>query len=164
MRILASNLDKEKVEQELKRLEVDVAPKIKRWYKTICPHHLDELAEKIAKKEQITKEEAKQRLTKQVIENITDEKALKETDFGLIVDSVYHFWVRTLKCPQCGSDIPVHKRYVIAHVKDVMIAYCPLHNEIFEGPLVNNLVTCPIGSHKFDPEKGPIEDKLRGLT
>ncbi|MFX1544147.1 MAG: hypothetical protein ACFFCR_14160 [Promethearchaeota archaeon] len=56
---------------------------------------------------------------------------------GHEADTMYTFWVRSVKCQSCDFEVPLFKSFIIAKPKDKSVVYfCPSCNEItVDGPL-----------------------------
>ena len=83
---------------------------------------------------------------------------------GHEADTMYTFWVRSVKCQSCHSEVPLFKSFIIAKPKDKSVVYyCPSCNEITaNGPLchcgmdltnpyaTNKTYRCPYCNHIGD--------------
>jgi len=73
---------------------------------------------------------------------------------GHDADVMYVFWVKQVKCENCGKDVPLYKSFIIAKPKKEWIYQCPKCGEIFRDMPNLSEVKCSTCGYNFDPNKG----------
>jgi adenine-specific DNA methylase len=113
------------------RLEEEVAPEIKHYYGTECPHcETPEGAE---------------------YEDVHDEEGCNG-----FADAMYYFWVKLLPCRNCGEDVALFKDYRLANARsskdDHYNVVCPDCWHVFETDDYRSNTTCPECDHEYVPK------------
>lgn len=179
-------VDTKKLEKAFDILEKNVSGEIKKYYRTVCPHCLEEYA-RINRKtpEEVLKEVAdKLRYAKDprnVYEQYwfesdkkfeSDEKSKKRKSLqsiegfyhkhNIFADSMYYFWIKELKCQSCGTKVPLFRGYMLAKTRDSSgyNVICPDCGHIFEVKEENAYARCPKCGKKFNPANdGNVDGK-----
>lgn len=78
------------------------------------------------------------------------------------VDVLYYFWVRTIKCDDCGEEIPLFKSTVFsknAYVSKKPLAYsvCPSCGYINSIHYNDELCICEKCKYEYNPQKGNVK-------
>jgi len=79
-----------------------------------------------------------------------------------LVDVMYVFWVKKVKCIACGKEVPLFTSFRIATKKNkkgnVHVIFCPKCREIFETTTDYRLKQkCPYCNYEFIPAKGYVD-------
>jgi len=161
-------VDIEALKKAFEMLENQIADEIKKYYRTICPHCLEEYAE-------IHSREPKDVL-KEVIEklkNADDPREVYEQYWfkdksrlydkrNIFADTMYYFWIKEVPCLACGTKVPLFRGYMLARTRDKKGYHviCPDCGDIFVVSEYKKEVTCPRCGKKFNPDKdGNVEGK-----
>lgn len=154
----------EKLKEAFKKLEMEVAGEIKKYYKTICPHCLRRYA-KLYNKE--SEEVVRDIVTK--LKNADDPRRVyAEYSFdenegfpgnerNIFADAMYYFWIKEVSClsPNCGTMIPLFKGYMLARSRDKSGYHviCPKCGDIFKVEDYEKEMTCSRCGKEFNPNK-----------
>ncbi|MCU4137447.1 MAG: Adenine-specific DNA methylase [Thermodesulfobacteria bacterium] len=151
----------EELKEAFKKLESQVAEEIKKYYKTICPHCLNKLAQLQKKR--------KEDILKEVVEKLKESSNPKEVyDFynslngNIFADTMYYFWIKEVPCLACGTKVPLFRGYMLARTRDKKGYYiiCPDCGSIFTVEDYKKDTVCPKCGRKFNPDKdGNVEGK-----
>ena len=151
----------EELKEAFKKLESQVAEEIKKYYKTICPHCLNKLAQLQKKR--------KEDILKEVVEKLKNTADPREVyDFynslkeNIFADTMYYFWIKEVPCLACGTKVPLFRGYMLARTRDKRGYYvvCPDCGSIFTVEDYKKDTVCPKCGRKFNPDKdGNVEGK-----
>ena len=151
----------EELKEAFKKLESQVAEEIKKYYKTICPHCLNKLAQLQKKR--------KEDILKEVVEKLKNTADPKEVyDFynslkeNIFADTMYYFWIKEVPCLACGTKVPLFRGYMLARTRDKKGYYviCPDCGSIFTVEDYKKDTVCPKCGRKFNPDKdGNVQGK-----
>ena len=151
----------EELKEVFKKLELQVVEEIKKYYKTICPHCLNKLAQLQKKR--------KEDILKEVVEKLKNTADPKEVyDFynslkgNIFADVMYYFWIKEVPCLACGTKVPLFRGYMLARTRDKSGYYviCPDCGNIFIVKNYKKDTACPKCRKKFNPDKdGNVEGK-----
>ena len=80
---------------------------------------------------------------------------------GALVDVLYYFWVKTVTCDNCGTDIPLYKSTVFsknayASKKPAAQSICPHCSAINQIKYSDENTTCTNCGKSYNPQKGNI--------
>lgn len=80
---------------------------------------------------------------------------------GALVDVLYYFWVKTVTCDNCGTDIPLYKTTVFsknayASKKPAAQSICPHCSSINQIKYSDENTTCTNCGKSYNPQKGNI--------
>ena len=158
----------EDLRNAFKKLESQVADEIKKYYKTICPHCLEEYA-KIHNRDP-------QDVLKEIVEKLKNAEDPREVydqywfedrsklhgKRNIFADAMYYFWIKEVPCLACGTKVPLFRGYMLARTRDKKGYHviCPDCGNIFVVDDYKKEVTCPRCGKKFNPDKdGNVEGK-----
>lgn len=159
----------EKLKEGFKKLEMEVAGEIKKYYKTICPHCLRRYAKIYNKK---SEEVVRDIVTK--LKNADDpRKVYAEYSFdkneglpgnkrNIFADAMYYFWIKEIPCLNCGTNVPLFRSYMLSRKRDKSGYYviCPECGNVFEVENYREDAKCSKCGKEFNPEKdGNVEGK-----
>ncbi len=161
-------VDIEDLKDAFKKLESRVADEIKKYYKTICPHCLEEYAKIHGRKPKDVLREIVERL-----KNVDDPRKVYEQYWfedrsklhgkrNIFADAMYYFWIKEVPCLACGTKVPLFRGYMLARTRDKKGYHviCPDCGNIFVVDDYKKEVTCPKCGRKFNPDKdGNVEGK-----
>lgn len=161
-------VDIDKLKKAFQKLENQVANEIKKYYKTICPHCLNEYSKMLNKtRENILEEVVKNlKITYDPIEVYNQywfENKLKlQGKKNIFADVMYYFWIKEVPCLACEREVPLFRGYMLARTRDEKGYYviCPDCENIF---IVSNYkieTKCPRCKKNFNPDKdGNVDGK-----
>lgn len=161
-------VDIEDLKKGFEMLENQVADEIKKYYKTICPHCLEEYA-KIHNRDS-------EEVLKEVIEKLKvaddprevyeqywfEDRSKLHGKRNIFADTMYYFWIKEVPCLACGTKVPLFRGYMLARTRDEKGYHviCPDCGNIFVVDDYKKEVTCPRCGKKFNPDKdGNVEGK-----
>jgi adenine-specific DNA methylase len=70
-------------------------------------------------------------------------------------DIINVLWVSMATCASCGTQVPLHKNYVIDSDRDFRTILCSECGYVFTTEEKRGDATCPACQHTFNPRKGP---------
>jgi len=161
-------VDIEALKKAFEMLENQIADEIKKYYKTICPHCLEEYA-KIHNREP-------EDVLKEVIEELKvandsrevyeqywfEDKSKIDDKKNIFADTMYYFWIKQVPCLACGTKVPLFRGYMLARTRDKKGYHviCPDCGNIFIVSDYKEDAECPRCGKKFNPDKdGNVEGK-----
>ncbi len=161
-------VDIEELKKAFNELENQIADEIKKYYKTICPHCLEEYA-KIHNREP-------EDVLKEVIEKLKvandprevyeqywfEDKFNIDSKKNIFADTMYYFWIKEVSCLACGTKVPLFRGYMLARTRDKKGYHviCPECGNIFVVGNYEDDTECPKCRKKFNPDKdGNVEGK-----
>ncbi len=161
-------VDIEDLKKAFEMLEDQIADEIKKYYKTICPHCLEEYAKVYNR--------APEEVLKEVIEKLKNADDPREV-FGqywfedetklhgkrnIFADTMYYFWIKEVPCLACRTKVPLFRGYMLARTRDKKGYHviCPDCGNIFVIGDYREDTKCPKCGKKFNPDKdGNVEGK-----
>jgi len=175
-------VDIEELKKAFGMLENQIADEIKKYYKTICPHCLEEYAKihnrepEDVLKEVIEKlknaEDPREVYEQYWFEDTTNKSSITkwignnptndQTKRNIFADTMYYFWIKEVPCLACGTKVPLFRGYMLARTRDKKGYHviCPDCGNIFVVGDYKKEVTCPRCGKKFNPDKdGNVEGK-----
>jgi len=168
-------VDIDKLKDAFKKLEKQVADDIKKYYKTVCPHCLQEYATLHHKNPKEILKDITEKIKspydpRDVYEQywFEDKMKLKENRFknifkkNIFADTMYYFWIKEVPCLACGTKVPLFRGYMLARTRDEKGYHviCPECENIFVVDDYRKDTKCPRCNRKFNPDKdGNVEDK-----
>ena len=161
-------VDIEALKKAFEMLENQITDEIKKYYKTICPHCLEEYA-KIHNREP-------EDVLKEVIEELKvandsrevyeqywfEDKSKIDDKKNIFADTMYYFWIKQVPCLACGTKVPLFRGYMLARTRDKKGYHviCPDCGNIFIVSDYKKDAECPRCGKKFNPDKdGNVEGK-----
>ena len=164
-------VDIKELGEGLKKLEIEVADEIKKYYKTICPSCLRKYVKLYGKKPEKVIGEVASRLrdvadSREIYKMYHFEKngGIFENKKNIFADTMYYFWIKEIPClsPNCGTLIPLFKGYMLTRNRDKSGYYviCPDCGNIFEVKDHTKDTKCSRCSKDFNPDKdGNVKGK-----
>ena len=81
---------------------------------------------------------------------------------GERAQSLYYFWVKTLKCPECSRPVDLFSSYVFARhayprKHPTAQAVCPSCSEVNETRYDATHIVCRSCQHHYNPQRGPAQ-------
>jgi len=168
-------VDTKKLEKAFDMLERTVSDEIKKHYRTICLHCLEEYAEIYGKTPEAIIGEVAEKLRKakdprdvyeqywfesdKKRENRQSSLSFENSSFyrkrNIFADSMYYFWIKELKCQSCGTKVPLFRGYMLAKTRygSGFNVICPNCGHIFEVDDEGKEQVCPKCGTKFNPSK-----------
>ncbi|GAB6076775.1 DUF1156 domain-containing protein [Desulfurobacterium crinifex] len=159
-------VDIDDLKKSFKKLENQVADEIKRYYKTVCPHCLEEYAKIHNRKpEDVLKEVIeKLKITNdpgEVYEQYWFENPMRIRK-NIFADTMYYFWIKEVPCLACGTKVPLFRGYMLARTRDKKGYHviCPDCGNIFVVDDYRKNTKCPKCEKEFNPDKsGNVQGK-----
>ena len=79
---------------------------------------------------------------------------------GQVCDALYYFWVKTLPCPACSTNVDLFPNYIFVRNaypdrKPEVRVVCPHCAGIFPADVNDEQARCPHCRHEFDLHSGP---------
>jgi len=160
-----------------RKLEEVIADEIKKYYRTICPHCLEEYSENINKRPDEIVEELTNKLEKsdepqEIYEEYHfDSKGSFEIATGqrqfpksknIFANTMYYFWIKEIPCLNCSAKVPLFRGYMLAQKrnKSGYHVICPDCGNIFDVKDYRKNTKCPECRREFNPDKdGNVQGK-----
>lgn len=164
----------EELKNAFKKLENKVADEIKKYYKTICPHCLEEYAKNHNRKADDVLKEVIEKLKGSNDPEEVYEQYWFEDKFEFVgkskfqgiknffADTMYYFWIKEVPCLACGTKVPLFRGYMLARTRDKRGYHviCPQCENIFVVDDHTKDANCPRCGKRFNPDKdGNVEGK-----
>ncbi len=160
------NIDE--LKDAFKKLESQVADEIEKYYKTICPHCLEEYARIHNRKPKDVLKEVVEKLKvandpREVYEQYWfEDKSKLHGKKNIFADTMYYFWIKGVPCLACGTKVPLFRGYMLARTRDKKGYHviCPGCGNIFVVSDYRTDTECPKCGEKFNPDNdGNVEGK-----
>jgi len=161
-------VDIDELKNAFKELENRIADEIKKYYKTICPHCLEEYAKIHNREPEDVLKEVIERLKvandpREVYEQYWFEDRSKiDGKKNIFADTMYYFWIKEVPCLACGTKVPLFRGYMLARTRDKKGYHviCPDCGNIFVVEDYKKDGKCPKCGKVFNPDKdGNVEGK-----
>ena len=158
----------EELKNAFEMLENRIADEIKKYYRTICPHCLEEYAKIRNREPDDVLKEAIEKLKvandpKEVYEQYWFEDRSKiDGKRNIFADTMYYFWIKEVSCIACGTKVPLFRGYMLARTRDKKGYHviCPECGNIFVVSDYKKDTECPECGKKFNPDKdGNVEGR-----
>ena len=114
----------EELKNAFEMLENRIADEIKKYYRTICLHCLEEYAKIRNREPDDVLKEAIEKLKvandpKEVYEQYWFEDRSKiDGKRNIFADTMYYFWIKQVPCLACGTKVPLFRGYMLARTRD----------------------------------------------
>jgi len=161
-------VDINELKQAFKELEIQVAGETKKYYKTICPHCLNEYAKTCDRNPKDVLEEVVEKLKSTNEPRVVyeqywfEDKSQMNIRKNILADAMYYFWIKEVPCLACGTKVPLFRGYMLARTRDKKGYHviCPDSGNIFIVSDYRKDTKCPECGKEFNPDKdGDVEGK-----
>jgi adenine-specific DNA methylase len=152
----------EELKEGFKKLEMEVADQIRKYYKTICPHCLKRYAKIYNKKPEEVVREVAEKLSdandpREVYKEyfFTENEGLPGNKKNIFADTMYYFWIKEVPCLSCGTKVPLFRSYMLSRKRDKSGYHviCPECGNIFEVEDYKKDTECPSCGKQFNPNE-----------
>jgi len=151
----------DELKDAFKKLESLIADEIKKYYKTICPHCLEEYAKIHDRDPEDVLREVVEKLR-----NADDPREIYEQYYfedrsklhgkrNIFANTMYYFWIKEVPCLACGTKVPLFRGYMLAKTRDGKGYYvtCSRCWNIFVVEDYEKDTECPKCRKRFNPDK-----------
>jgi len=154
-------VDIDELKDAFNKLENQIADEIKKYYRTICPHCLEEYAKIHNRRHEDVLKEVVEKLKvtndpREVYEQYWFEDRSKiDGKKNIFADTMYYFWIKEVPCLACGTKVPLFRGYMLARTRDKKGYHviCPECGNIFVVSDYRMDTRCPKCGKKFNPDK-----------